>query len=152
MIGNDIETTTTNIVAELNKATFLDNDTTVADESRFAVKDFFTATANKDKGGAAATQLCTGCACSPICYAAWLCRESASEAEAGAEHQVAGVAEAQKAVACAQVEAFAYESFESECLVPSAHILAARCPQAVSQPYVYGENRHGQFYSCAQPE
>ena len=53
MIGNDIETTTTNIVAELNKATFLDNDTTGADESRFAVKDFFTATANKDKGGAA---------------------------------------------------------------------------------------------------
>ena len=106
----------------------------------------------KDKGGAAATHLCTGCACSPICYAAWLCRESASEAEAGAEHQVAGVAEAQQAVAGAEVEAFAYECFQRECLVPSAHILAARCPQAVSQPYVYGENRHGQFYSCAQPE
>ena len=53
MIGADIETTTANIVAELNKATFLDNDATVADESKFAVKDFFTATANKDKAGAA---------------------------------------------------------------------------------------------------
>ena len=53
MIGDTIEDTTTNIVSALNKATFLDNEDTVADESKFKVSDFFTATANKDKGGAA---------------------------------------------------------------------------------------------------
>ena len=41
------------ILTSFTVISFLDNDTTGADESRFAVKDFFTATANKDKGGAA---------------------------------------------------------------------------------------------------
>ena len=54
MKGNSIEETTTNIVAELNKASFIDSDTTVADESLFAVKDFFTVAANKKKDGTAA--------------------------------------------------------------------------------------------------
>ena len=53
MIGDDVAETTTNIVSKLNASSFDDTTSTVADESRLLVSDFFTITGNKKNDGTA---------------------------------------------------------------------------------------------------